>query len=447
MTASKRCTWLAPWLGLLIGVALVLGTSSTEGDAATLLKGSFRGHAWATFANAEAGPVATTLGRSAFQPCPCKGTNGKTLSNTITSVATTDEGRTLKADGTRSTVMAKKETSSAVVKNTSKVTGLRAFDVDGAGGDEPLITADAIKAVANTSANASTIKSSAEGSTFVNLKIAGESIPANVAANREVDLPGVGHVILKSVRKSGDGERLGKITVEMLTVVVTEGTNTFGLPVGSRIVVAHAVSEYSRTDVKAELGGHAYAAQALTTTDLIKNRVGRAALVVVGCEGTGGKVRTNNVNSLDVDQTLSSGTGTTSAYGKQLATGGVARTTATVENLSLLNGLITADAVKAVAQDRFSDGQRTSSTEGSGFVNLKVGGILVPLDAAPNTRLSLPGIGYVIVNEQQVPSSPTSTARVKVNGLRVVVTKDNALLGLPVGTQIIVAHAEATAVR
>ena len=98
------------------------------------------------------------------------------------------------------------------------------------------ITADAIKAVANTSASASTINSSAEGLTKVDPKIADEPIDANVAVNTEVDLPGAGHVILKSVRKSGDGERLGKITVEMLTTVVTE-TNTLGFPIGSRILL------------------------------------------------------------------------------------------------------------------------------------------------------------------------------------------------------------------
>src|SRR3712207_7199944 len=178
VTASKRCTWLVPWIGLLIAVMVVLGASATQSDAATLLKGSFRGHAWATFANAEAGPVATTLGRAAYQPFPCKGTNGETLSNTITSVATADEGRALKADVTLSTVMAKKETSSAVVKNTSKVEGLSAFD--GA------ISADSIKAVANTSADASTIKSTPQGSTFVNLEIAGEHIDADVAPNTEI---------------------------------------------------------------------------------------------------------------------------------------------------------------------------------------------------------------------------------------------------------------------
>ena len=47
---------------------------------------------------------------------------------------------------------------------------------------------------------------------------------------------------------------------------------------------------------------------------------------------------------------------------------------------------------------------------------------------------------------QHTSSSPTSNARVKVNGLRVVIEKDNTL-GLPVGTQIVVAYAEATTVR
>jgi hypothetical protein len=114
------------------------------------------------------------------------------------------------------------------VQNTPKVTGLVPFD--------EAITADAIKAVANTSANASTINSSAEGLTKVDPKISDEPIDANVAANTEVDLPGAGHVILKSVCKSGDGERLGKITVEMLTIVVTE-TTTLGFPIGSRILL------------------------------------------------------------------------------------------------------------------------------------------------------------------------------------------------------------------
>jgi hypothetical protein len=424
----------------MLGVMLILSISAHQGEAATLLKGSFRGQAYATFANAEAGPVATQLGRSAFQPCPCNGTGGKTLSNTVDSVETSDNGRTLRANATLSTVFTEKTASSARVMNTSRVAGLNALD--GA------ITADAIKAVANTSANATMINSTPTGSEFVNLRIAGQPIQADVAPNTRVNLPDLGYVLLKSVKKSGDGQSLSKITVDMLTVVVTK-TNSFGLPVGSRIVVAHAVSGYSRSEPNVIVGGQAYAATALTTTDAFKNRVGKAAFVVIGCEGTNGKTRTNNVNTLDVAGVLSSGTGVTTAFGGPTSTGTVAKTTARVQNVKLLDNpmgnLITADAITAVAKDTFRNGQRFSSAQGSKFVALKVAGVMVPVDAEPNTRIDLPGVGYVIVNEQKLPASG-STARTQVNGLHVFITKTNTL-GVPVGTQIIVAHADSTAVR
>ncbi len=441
MTASNRRAWLVPWIGLWIGLligimAVLLSMSATQSDAATLLKGSFRGNAYATFANAEAGPVATQLGRSAYQPCPCQGTGGKTLSNTVDSVEAGENGRVLKANVTLSTVFTEKSDTSARVRNTSKVTGLSALD--------GLITADAIKAVANTSATSSSIKSSPKGSEFVNLQIAGNQIEADVAPNSRVNLDGIGYVLLKSVKRGGNGESLGTIRVEMLTVVVTKD-NSFDLPIGSRIVVAHAFSGFSRNEPNVIVGGQAYAAQALTTTDELKNRVGKAAFVTMGCEGTNGKTRTNNVNTLDVAGILSSGTGETTAFGGPTSTGTVAKTTATVENLNLLGGLITADLVKAVAQDTFENGTRTSSTEGSGFVNLRVAGQQIAVDVAPNTKVVLPGKGYVIVNEQKVPD-PSSTARLQVNALRVVVNQTN-LLGLPVGTKIIVAHADSTAVR
>jgi hypothetical protein len=422
--------------GLMLGVMLVLGIGATRGETATLLKGSFRGQAYATFANVEAGPVATQLGRSAFQPCPCNGTGGKTLSNTVDTVKTADNGRTLRANATLSTVFTEKTSTSARVKNTSRVAGLNALD--------GLIRADAIKAVANTTANASTMKSTSTGSEFLNLRIAGQPIRADVAPNTRVNLPGLGYVLLKSVKKGGNDTSSSRITVDMLTLVVTQN-NEFGLPIDSRIVVAHAVSGYSRSEPNVIVGGQAYAATALATTDAFKNRVGKAALVVIGCEGTNGKTRTNNVNTLDVGSVLSSGTGVTTAFGGPTSTGTVAKTTARVEDVELLGRLVVAEAVTAVAKDTFRNGQRFSSTRGSQFAGLKVAGVVLPVDVAPNTRLSLPGVGYVVINEQKLPA-PGSTSRTQVNGLHVFVTKNNTL-GVPVGTEIIVAHADSTAVR
>jgi hypothetical protein len=423
-------------VGLLIGVILLLSVSASKGEAETLLTGAFKGNAYGTYANAQAGPVATELGRAALIPCPCQGTGGKTLSNTVDSLSV-GGGKVLTADEVLSTVRTDRHASSAVAQNTSTVSGLSLLD--------GLITVDAVKAVANTSANATTITSSPAGSTFTNLKVAGESVGADVAPNTRLDLPSVGSVVLKSVKTSGNGKDSSMITVEMITVEVTQ-QNSFGLPIGANIVVGHAVSGFSRTQLEATVGGQAYAATANSKigSDL-QNKIGKTAAIYVGCQGTRGETHTNNIAALNVGKILSLGTGTTTAFGGLTPSGTVAKTTSTVDGLRMLNGLISADTVTAVAQDTFKDGERISSTQGSQFSNLRVAGIRVATNVAPNTRIVLPGIGYVVVNEQKIPS-PTSTARLQVNGLHVFVTTTN-LLGLPVGSQIIVAHADSTAVR
>ena len=77
--------------------------------------------------------------------------------------------------------------------------------------------------------------------------------------------------------------------------------------------------------------------------------------------------------------------------------GGVsdAVSSATLGKVSILGGLITADGVVAMA----SSTSDNTNTEGSSLGNLVVNGVAVS-DPAPNTRLDLPGIGYVVLNEQ-----------------------------------------------
>ena len=104
-----------------------------------------------------------------------------------------------------------------------------------------------------------------------------------------------------------------------------------------------------------------------------------------------------------------------------------------------------AERWKAVAQDTFKNGERFSSAQGTQFAGLKVAGVAVSVPVPPNTRIDLAGVGYVIVNEQKLPAAG-STAKTQVNGLHVFVTQNNTF-GLPVGTEIIVAHADSTAVR
>jgi hypothetical protein len=56
--------------------------------------------------------------------------------------------------------------------------------------------------------------------------------------------------------------------------------------------------------------------------------------------------------------------------------------------------------------------------------------------------MTLSGIGYVILNEQKIPPA-SSNAPTEANGIHVFVTKAN-VLALPVGSEIIVAHAHVT---
>jgi hypothetical protein len=442
ITGGRWVRWTVLFGGLLVGITIIVAIGATRGEAQeTLLKGSFRGNAYGTHANAEAGPIAAELGRTAYQPCPCNGTGGKTRSNVVDSLSVGSGGDVLSSGVVRSTVFTDKTATSATVRNTSTVAGLNLLD--------GLITADAVKARANTLADASKITSNPNGSSFVNLRIDGEPV-VQVQPNTTIDLPGVGSVTLKKTTKTGNGTSVSGIAVEMVVVQV-DTANDLGLPVGAKIVVGHAKSGFTRAQLNAVVGGQAYAATANSTIgNDLRNRIGKAAYIVLGCEGTRGMTRTNNVEALSVDDVLRLGTGETTAFGGHTDSGTVAKTTSRVQDVKLLKvglvWLISADTITAVAQETFENGQTSRSTEGTQFANLRVGGVAVEANVPPNTELDLPGIGSVIVNEQIVPG-PDSKGRTQVNGLHITVEEAGNLLGLPVGAEIIVAHADATAKR
>jgi hypothetical protein len=80
--------------------------------------------------------------------------------------------------------------------------------------------------------------------------------------------------------------------------------------------------------------------------------------------------------------------------------GSSAEGTTTLGQVSILNGLITADGVVAVASSAVDVGAASADAAGSSLANLVVNGVSMPSDVAPNTKVSLPGVGYVVLNEQ-----------------------------------------------
>ena len=88
---------------------------------------------------------------------------------------------------------------------------------------------------------------------------------------------------------------------------------------------------------------------------------------------------------------------------------------ATLGTVSILNGLITANGVVAMATSTIN----SSNADGSSLANLVVNGVQVS-DPAPNTRMDLPGVGYVVFNEQIPTGDGVTSSGITVNMIHVV---------------------------
>ena len=122
-----------------------------------------------------------------------------------------------------------------------------------------------------------------------------------------------------------------------------------------------------------------------------------------------------------------------------------ASVTATAEtaNLNVLNGLITAKAVVALATSYATGATAASEANGSTLLGLVVNGVAYDDGApTPNTRINLPGVGYVVLNEQMAQGDGIHTSALTVNMIHVYLT--DALTGSATG-EIIVGSAQSSA--
>ena len=167
---------------------------------------------------------------------------------------------------------------------------------------------------------------------------------------------------------------------------------------------------------------------------------GRSAPSTIACTNETGAHASNTVASVGVPPYVSTGVIDTTADSLAISGGVASRATADVHSASLLGGLITADEVSAVSQTSHDGSGFHVDASGSSLVNLIIDGHAVTATPPPNTRVNLPGVGHVILNEQHSQIG-ASSASLTVNMIHVIVTKTNTL-GVPVGTEIIVGHAE-----
>lgn len=397
--------------------------------AAASLPGGFSGAAFGAVTTDMTGPLAKTLHKPAYRPLPCGGTNGATLTSNVNAYAAGPDGRVLSAATITSTIATSATTILAEIHSTSTLTGVSLLD--------GRITAATLAAVSNTVADAGLIHGDADGTSLAELQIDSVPIADNVAPGTALPLPGIGTVTVRSTRIVGGNDTSRRTTVDMLLVTVTE-ENDFGLPIGSTLAVGHAESAFNRKIGQQALGGAAWVASA--TGELLEG----PGFQAISCAGTGGKTHTWQVSDFGL-ATIQIANATTTVLATQTATSALARSTATLQSGSLLGGRITFDSMAVVAEDQLNGSTHLRTATGTQFGGLRIDGVAQPALGLRNRRVELPGLGYVIVYDRKIPAA-TAPGKIKVNGLRVVITMANDL-GLAVGAELTVAHADATTQR
>jgi hypothetical protein len=400
---------------LLSGVALAALTFGISTASASAQEFSFHASAWGT--QVRVGNVVKS-GRSAFAVLGCTSAIGVTHTNTAASVTLPKALFT----GTINTKAASKATQKGIAATSSATTQ----HVSLLGG---VIKATAVRSVSTTRHNTSTGKFSttAAGTHFVNLVVAGHAIGGTPAPNTKIALPGIGYVVLNEHR-SHVGKTSAKMSVIGIDVVVT--TSNKHAKSGTRIEVSVANSGLNGP-VEGVLTGLAFGTSAKAGSTV---KAGKSFPQYMPCLGTHGKTRTNTGAGVNLPGVLKSGTITDTANGTVTSSRVSGEMTSTIQGVNLLSGAIRATVVKA---DVKANGNPPTLRDKSSFIGLHVAGHPGITDNVPvNTKVNLPGIGTLWLHKQVKTSHG-----IRVIMIQLVIGSAANPAGLPVGATVDVGFA------
>jgi|GraSoiStandDraft_41_1057321.scaffolds.fasta_scaffold761209_2 hypothetical protein len=171
-----------------------------------------------------------------------------------------------------------------------------------------------------------------------------------------------------------------------------------------------------------------------------------AATGLVTLPATGG-IADNELAGLNVAGVLTTRTVSPVTTGVIGENAGSAQSYAAVQDVNILNGVITAKALVAMASSESNGVQALSNGAGTALVDLLINGVPTGVVApAPNTQIGIPGVGTLILNEQTPTGNGTTGTGITVTALHLVQTTTDPLLGTTIKTgDIIVAVAQSGA--
>lgn len=360
-----------------------------------------------------------------------------------------------------STSVVERDPAQATTTATSTVANVSLLD--------GLITATTVRGVATATATGGSASTSTTGSTFEDLVVDGVAMD-EVAPNTRVDLPaelfGDGsHVVLYEVDTNTSTPDAGTLVggsytattnVTMIHVFLTDALPGVPGNQSAEIIVSQADAEANfpqtplcEDEPQQAVGGHAFIAEATTDPSIAPVRAG-----FVSIEPTGGD-ESQVLESVDLaDGNVTASTAETRSQGQLLEASSDATSRATVAEACLLpdaNGTCLVGATGIETQvDATADAGGAVADGTTTIASLTLAGTeLCPAEdicePAPNTVIDLPGIGFVVLNEQIPSADQDGHDGLTVRAIHLVVTVPDNPSGLPAGAEVVVSesHAEA----
>ncbi len=351
--------------------------------------------------------------------------------------------------------------------STSEVAGVCLVPVAGI----CTVQADVVRAVASTMANGSFSAVSSAGSTITNLRVAGVAVPVDLNQTTTIPLNpllfGSNSYVAINERTSSNGLVNNKYSADMTVSMIHVKITNLALVGALDVVVAQAKahSEFPKTLVCSGgthgqlVSGDAYAARLYTGPLLADLLLGYTQISPLGGHETEHIAQVvipkfGVIADAQVADTSSSGvitpTSSTASSFAEVAGDGT-KPLCVISYVS--DCVVKATAVRAQANALANSSGSVSNDSGTLLLGASVLGIPLAVNPAPNTTIALPGIGFIILNEQFCDGggaanhtcSGSPHSGITVRAIRIVITVANNLLGLNPGVELVVSEAHADA--
>lgn len=165
----------------------------------------------------------------------------------------------------------------------------------------------------------------------------------------------------------------------------------------------------------------------------------------VGCTTYHSAQESNHATQLAVAKMATVRDGRSLSNIERTNTNTSAQATVNAHMIDVLQGTVYADSIQATANSDMTSTNVDSAASSVWFSQLSINGR--PFEEhvpAPNTRVTLDGMGYVMLNEQY-PINQANITHMIVNLIHVYITQENKLVRN--GAQIIIGHTETTITR